>query len=202
MDIFSDKKYNIIYADPPWRYKDRARVSTKDLKHQKYRGAGGKYDVMTVDQISDLPVKDIAADNCVLFLWITFPFLDGFMDIMDKWGFEYKTVAFTWIKTNSSDSNIVYTDKSFFKGMGSWTRANAEICLLGIKGNPKRVSTTISQLLISHRTKHSTKPLVTRDKIVELCGDLPRIELFSRHIVDGWDSWGNEINTKGQKLLY
>ena len=191
-----NKKYNIIYADPPWKYNDRAKTQLAD------RGAEGKYNVMSVNEIANLPVKTITANDCVLFLWITFPFLNEFTKVIDKWGFEYKTVAFTWVKTNASDSSVVYTDKSFFKGMGNWTRSNAEICLLGTKGKPQRVSKGISQILVSHRGEHSAKPLVVRDKIVELCGDLPRIELFSRHVVDGWDNWGSETHIKGQKLLF
>ena len=173
-----DKKYNIIYADPPWSYKDRAKTLLAD------RGAEGKYLTMDIQDICDLPVKNITDENCVLFMWITFPQLNYLMEVITAWGFEYKTVAFTWIKTNN--------DNSVFMGMGRWTRANAEICLLATKGKIERLSKNISQVIISHRQEHSVKPPVIRERIVELVGDLPRIELFARQQMKGWDVWSNQ----------
>jgi site-specific DNA-methyltransferase (adenine-specific) len=94
-------------------------------------------------------------------------------------------VAFTWIKENQSDG--------YFTGMGYWTRANPEMCLLATRGKPKRISKSVKQLVVDVRREHSRKPDCVRNRIVELCGDLPRIELFARQKVDGWDNWGNEI---------
>ncbi len=171
------KKYKIIYADPPWSYKDKALAGN--------RGACCKYPVMNIEDIKNLPVKDIADDDCVLFLWVTFPKLNECFEVIKNWGFEYKTNAFTWVKKYRNGDN--------FMGMGRWTRANAEVCLLATKGKPKRINAGIRQIIESVPEKHSKKPNIVRDKIVELCGDLPRIELFARNQTDKWDSWGNEV---------
>ena len=171
------KKFKIIYADPPWSYKDKALAGN--------RGACCKYPVMNIEDIKNLPVKDIADDDCVLFLWVTFPKLNECFEVIKNWGFEYKTNAFTWVKKYRNGDN--------FMGMGRWTRANAEVCLLATKGKPKRINAGIRQIIESVPEKHSKKPNIVRDKIVELCGDLPRIELFARNQTDKWDSWGNEV---------
>jgi N6-adenosine-specific RNA methylase IME4 len=177
---FPDKKYNIIYADPPWSYNDKALAGN--------RGACCKYDVMTLDNIKNLPIKNITYDDCILFLWITFPQLNKCFEVMESWGFKYKTVAFTWIKKYNNGKN--------FMGMGNWTRSNAEVCMLAIKGKPKRLNAGIRQVVESVPERHSKKPDIIREKITQLCGDLPRIELFARQNTDGWDSWGNEIDDK------
>ena len=143
---------------------------------------------MTLDQIKELPVKDIAEKDCVLFLWCTDPLLNKQIEVIKAWNFEYKTVGFYWIKENKNQTNM-----RFWKGPGYWTRANPEICLLATKGKPKRVGTNVDRLVIAERDVHSRKPLIIRNKIVELCGDLPRIELFARTTAEGWSSWGNEI---------
>jgi N6-adenosine-specific RNA methylase IME4 len=108
-----------------------------------------------------------------------------FPTLFEKWGFEYKTCAFTWVKRNK-------ISPSWFWGMGSWTRANAELCLLATKGNPKRLDAGVSSVIDSAIGRHSEKPPETRDRIVSLMGDLPRIELFARQTVPGWDCWGND----------
>lgn len=180
VDIFStDKKYNIIYADPPWAYKDKALSGN--------RGACCKYSVMeTADMLNTFPIKRIAADDCVLFMWVTMPKLNECFELIKAWGFEYKTCAFTWIKKNKKSDSL-------FWGMGGWTRANAELCLIATKGKPKRESAGVHSVVLTPIEEHSKKPQEVRERIVELCGDLPRIELFARQQVDGWDSWGNEI---------
>ena len=179
VDIYNtNKKYNIIYADPPWSYKDKALAGN--------RGACCKYDAMTIEDIENLPIKDISASDCILFMWVTMPFLKDCFDVIKSWGFKYKTCAFTWIKQNKKSNSL-------FWGMGSWTRANAELCLIATKGKPKRQSAKVHSVIISKIREHSRKPDETRNKIVELCGDIPRIELFARQSVDGWDCWGNEV---------
>ena len=100
---------------------------------------------------------------------------------------EYKTSAFTWVKKNRKSDSL-------FMGMGRWTRANAEICLLATKGKPKRISASVHSVIISKIQEHSKKPNEARERIVDLCGDLPRIELFARQYADGWDCWGNETD--------
>ena len=175
---FPDKKYNIIYADPPWSYRDKALAGN--------RGACCKYPVQSQGWLNSLPVQDIADKDCVLVLWVTMPKLDECFGLIKAWGFEYKTCAFTWVKRNKKAL-------SWFMGMGRWTRANAELCLLATKGNPKRMNAGVRSIIDAPREEHSKKPNQVRDRIVTLLGDLPRIELFARRRAAGWDCWGNEI---------
>jgi N6-adenosine-specific RNA methylase IME4 len=175
---FPDKKYQIIYADPPWKYNDKLPSG--------HGGAEEHYKCMTMSDIKKLPVRKISDDNCILFLWITFPMLQEGLDTIRSWGFNYKTSGFVWVKKNKSDCG-------FFFGLGRWTRGNTEVCLLATKGKPKRANKSTSQLIFDPLTKHSKKPAIIRDRIVELTGDLPRIELFARQKTEGWDVWGNEI---------
>jgi len=177
---FPDKKYNIIYADPPYHFKnwnkDQEKVSRKV-----------PYPTMSDEDIKNIPLKDIAEKDCILFIWVTFPkLLDG-LETIKSWGFEYKTMGFNWIKKNKKAD-------SFFWGLGYWTRSNSELCLIATKGNPKRKSKSVHQIVYEPIREHSRKPDCVRDRIVELCGDLPRIELFARRKVEGWDVWGNEVH--------
>jgi N6-adenosine-specific RNA methylase IME4 len=176
---FPDKKYNIIYADPAWSYLSWSEKGGA-------RSPDRHYDCMDIEDIKNLSIKNIADKDCILFIWIPFPFLDQGLEVIKKWDFEYKTVAFNWVKKNKIADSL-------FWGMGRWTRSNAEICLLAIKGKPKRISAKVHQVIIEKIREHSRKPDCVRDRIVELCGDLPRIELFARQKVDGWDAWGNEV---------
>lgn len=180
------KKYNIILADPPWSIQTTSQVPSG-------RPNSRPYIAMRMIDIFQLPVHKIAEKNCALFLWATSPLLPEALYTINAWKFEYKCVAFTWIKKNKiSDSP--------FWGMGWWTRSNPEYCLLALKGNPKRVSAKVhsviasSDVIISPIREHSKKPDEVREKIVELCGDISRIELFARQRYDGWDAWGNEID--------
>ena len=185
------KKYNIIYADPPWSYEDKANAGK--------RGAGHKYPTQSQEWICNLPVKELSAEDCILFLWVTMPHLNKVMEVIEAWGFTYKTCGFNWVKTNKGfptqqtsflPQDIIAT----FWGMGSWTRANSELCLLATKGKPQRVSSSVQQVVLENIREHSRKPDCVRDRIVELCGDLPRIELFAREKIVGWDVWGNETD--------
>jgi N6-adenosine-specific RNA methylase IME4 len=173
---FPDKKYNIIYADPAWSYTGNMMNSS----------ATDHYKTMKLQDICNLPVKKIADNNCILFMWVTLPKLNQFMKVINSWGFEYKSTAFVWVKKNKISD-------SFFMGLGRWTRANPEICVLATKGKISRKSNAVRQLQIFPIEQHSKKPDQFRNLIIELCGDLPRIELFARQKVDGWDSWGNEV---------
>lgn len=172
----TSKKYNIIYADPPWQYA-RSKVQGAAEKH---------YRTMSVDDICQLPIAEICCKDCILFMWATFPQLKEALQVIKAWGFNYKSVAFVWLKQNKSGIG-------WFYGLGFWTRGNAEICLLATKGHPKRKSAKVHQFIISPLRGHSQKPDEARDKIVELVGDLPRVELFAREKADGWDTWGNEV---------
>ncbi|WP_370750719.1 MT-A70 family methyltransferase [Eubacterium sp.] len=174
------KKYKIIYADPPWQY----RVYSKKGKG---RSAENHYHTMNIDDIRLLPVGEIADDDCVLFLWITFPCLKEGISVMESWGFTYKTCGFNWVKKNKKKD-------TYFMGLGFWTRSNSEVCLIGTKGHPKRVSKAVPQVCDARVMEHSRKPSEVRERIVELCGDVPRIELFARETVKGWDCFGDEID--------
>lgn len=171
------KQYNIIYADPPWQY-ERARGEGVAANH---------YPTLSIEELREIPVGEIAAEDTVLFLWVTFPMLAEGMSLFEAWGFQYKTCAFNWIKQNPKSDG-------FFVGLGFWTRSCSEVCLLGTKGHPKRESAKVRQLVIAHRMQHSKKPDEVRERIVELCGDLPRVELFARDTFQGWDCLGNEID--------
>ena len=176
MPPLPNKKYQIIYADPPWDYADQGCQGTM-ANH--YKG-------MKLDEICNLPVKEITTPDCILFMWATYPMLPEALTVMQHWGFNYKSIAFQWLKLNPKALTPFY-------GLGRWTRGNTEPCLLATKGKPKRISKGVFQLIQTPRAKHSQKPAEARDKIIELMGDLPRIELFAREKTRGWDVWGNEV---------
>lgn len=182
VDIFNtNNKYDIIYADPPWRFKVWSRKTGLE------RSADSHYQTMTKTDIEILPIPNIASKNAVLFLWVTYPCLEQGLELIKKWGFTYKTCGFSWVKLNKKS-------KTPFVGMGYYTRANNEICLLATKGKPlKRISRAVQQLVMTPIEEHSKKPPLVRERIVQLFGDLPRIELFARQHADGWDCWGNEV---------
>lgn len=183
-DIFStDKKYSIISADPPWSYNDK-----------KCNGAcEWHYSTMKIQDICALPVAEIADKDCVLCLWTTYPMLAEGLQVITAWGFTYKTIAFQWVKLNKSGSG-------YFFGLGRWTRGNTEPCLLAVKGKPQRASAAVSQLIVAPVGKHSAKPPIVREKIVELIGDKPRVELFARECVKGWDCWGDQVSQDGERV--
>ena len=175
---FPAKSYPVIYADPPWQYDD---------KKQNRGGAERHYQTQSDRWIQNLPVSQIADNDSVLLLWATWAKLPAAMATMFAWGFTYKTCGFLWAKRNKRKS-------TWFMGMGSYSRANTEPCLLGIRGNGlKRCSAKVQQLIEAPIGRHSAKPPETRERIVELFGDVPRIELFARENIDGWDVWGNEL---------
>ena len=175
------KKYKIIYADPPWRYEQK-RLSGAAEQH---------YKTMPVSEICELDVASVADRDCILFLWATFPQLTKALETIHAWGFRYKTVACGWVKQNKRKED-------WFFGLGFWTRGNAEICLLATKGKPKRAAKNVRQLIVSPIEEHSKKPDEAREKIVALMGDLPRLELFARQKTEGWDVWGDEVESDVQ----
>lgn len=177
VDIFTtEKKFQIIYADPAWSYWEGGE------KNQSLH-----YETMSMDDIKRLPVHRVSDDNCILFLWVTFPILKDALDVINEWGFKYSTCGFVWVKKNTKSD-------SWFFGNGSWTRANSELCLIGTKGSITRINAGISQVLDDIIGEHSQKPPRVRNLITDLVGELPRIELFSRNDnKDGWFNWGNAI---------
>lgn len=185
---FPDKKYNVIYVDPPWGYQNKATRAAAD-KH---------YDTMTIEELKQMPITRgggcLAADDCALFMWATFPMLREALDLIEAWGFKYKTIAFNWIKQNKSGAGL-------FWGLGNWTRSNSEICLLAIRGKPKRISAAVHSVVMAPVQKHSQKPDEVRERIVKLVGDVPRIELFARAAAPGWDCWGNEAPQNNTEII-
>lgn len=187
---FPDKKYNVIYADPPWSYTDkRTKVGPKG---NKAGSAAQQYPTMTLSDIKALPVQDLAADPCILFLWGTWPLMPQWMPVIESWGFTYKTLAFDWVKQYPKSGKICM-------GAGAYTRSNAEVCLLAVRGKGAQLiqNRGIRNVQMAPREQHSVKPQLFRDLIVQLVGDIPRIELFSRVNAPGWDAWGDEVGKFG-----
>lgn len=179
-EAFPDTKYSIIYADPPWAYLWGTGKDGGHFAPEKH------YRTMSTDEICSLPVKQLRATNCALFLWATMPTLPDATRVMAAWGFKYKTAAFVWVKTRKDGEPL--------RGMGSYTKSNAEIVLLGMRGHIKSVDKTVPQILMHPRLGHSVKPPEIRDRIMSLFGsDLSHIELFARQRCEGWDSWGDEV---------
>ena len=179
------KKYQIIYADPPWKYNDEGCQGT----------ATNHYNTMKNEDEFKLPINELADEDCVLFIWGTYPKLPEVLEVIKAWGFEYKSIAFQWIKKNKSGIGKFY-------GLGRWTRGNTEPCFLATKGKPKRINDSIFQIVEERIRGHSQKPTVVYSLIQQLMGDLPRIELFARQRFEGWDVFGNEAPTEEQKILF
>lgn len=182
------KKYNIIYADPPWKFNNRNNSNTKFGG-----GVTDKYPTMSIEEIKNLNIPSIASDDCALLMWCTTSKGDSTLadklQLFEHWGFRLVNIGFSWIKTNKNNN------KPFFN-VGHYTHIGAEHCFLGIKGSMEVKDKSVSGLIISPREEHSKKPDIVRDEIVKLFGDVPRIELFSRQKVDGWDYIGNDIDDK------
>lgn len=183
--------YRVIYADPPWRF------STYSDKG-KGRSAEAHYDCLTLDEIKTMPVGDWAARDSVLLLWATDPLLPRAIEVIEAWGFTYKTIGFYWVKLNKSaaarfsdDGHGPLTQRDFFTGLGFWTRANPEPCLLATRGHPKRQAGDVSKLLLAPRREHSRKPDAAYQRIERLLPG-PYLELFARQSRTGWDALGNQ----------
>lgn len=178
-DSLPRRDYAVVYADPPWNGLGWNNGSG-------WKCPANHYAVQGEDWIRALPVSAISSQNCALFLWVTFPNLPAGLRVMESWGFRYATNAFTWVKRNRKTP-------TWFWGCGNYTRANAEICLLGMRGTLKRASASVHSVVDNCIGKHSEKPDVVRQRIVALFGDVPRVELFARQRTPGWDAWGNEV---------
>ena len=184
--------YRVILADPPWTFSTRSNKG-KDRSPEQH------YQCMTLDDIKALPVAEIAAKDCALFMWVIDTHLEMAFDVLRAWGFTYKTKGFNWVKLNA--------DGSPFTGMGFWTRANpedcllatTEDCLLATSGSPKRSAKDVRRLIMSPRREHSRKPDETYDSIERLV-DGPYCELFGRQSRPGWHVWGNETTKFDRRL--
>ena len=173
VDIFgTDNRYKVIYADPPWAYRNKRTGGSMNS------GSADKYPVLGLDVLSLFPVKDIAYKDSVLFLWATVPLLPDAITLLNNWGFEYKTAVF-WRKIMSL-------------GLGFWFRGQVELCLLGVRGRVKPFRLQRANFIQSKALRHSEKPAEMRE-LIEATGLTPRIELFARQTVEGWDYYGDEV---------
>lgn len=192
-------KYSLIYADPPWNYSNKSTRAA----------ANNHYNTMTLDELKALPIKDIADDNAVLFMWFTGAMTKEAIEVLESWGFKLKTTkGFTWIKLNKNYDSILarfliilrlpfieVLQKISFFGLGNHTRSNTEDCLIAVKGKGlERLDKAVSQVIYAPIGKHSEKPQEARIRLDRLYGDVPRIELFARGNIDSWDVWGNECD--------
>jgi N6-adenosine-specific RNA methylase IME4 len=177
--------FKAILADPPWHYEVWAEGSA--------RNASAKYDTMDCEDIAAMPVHELAAEHCVLFLWITWPRLKESLQTIAAWGFEYKTCGFAWIKAHANQVEMFRDDLDGDIGLGYWTRANSEVCLLATKGKPRRIDASVRQAIVAPRREHSRKPDGVHERIERLV-DGPYLELFARQERDGWTMWGNEVD--------
>jgi len=174
-------RYKTIYADPPWKYRNNKADSAR------LGAATSAYPVMKLEDIMALPVSNIADRDATLLLWVTMPMLQDGLRVIKAWGFTYKTCAFVWVKLNPSGIGV-------YSGLGHWVNGNAELVLLANRGHPLRLRKDIKQIVMAPRGAHSIKPDEVRKRI-ELLFEPPRIELFARRKHDGWDCWGNEIDS-------
>lgn len=176
-------KYDVILADPPWQYDKRETGGSMKS------GASQQYNVMGISDIANLPIGELASDNCALFMWVVPPkYYDGIDEIWKAWGFRYITKAFCWVKSKPSGFG-------FFTGMGHYTRANTEDCYLCVKGSMPVDSHSVNQMIYAPIREHSRKPDDQYSKIERLYPNMKYLELFARRKRDGWDSWGNEIDS-------
>lgn len=185
------RHFGAIYADPPWRFITRAmaRCSGK-------LGGGDRappYPTMSKAEIIALPVADLAADDCVLFMWACWPNLLETLEVIEAWGFTFKTCAFSWTKADARQLEMWRDDYDVQMGTGYWTRANSEPCLLATRGSPKRVSAAVRQAIVQPRREHSRKPDCVYDRIERLVAG-PYLELFARQQRPGWTAWGNQTD--------
>lgn len=184
-------QYACILADPPWSYKAWSGDALPS------RVADAHYNTMRAADIAALPVCDIAAKDCVLFLWVTWPTLLDGIETIRAWGFTYKTCGFNWTKANARQVEMFRDDVTADMLLGYWTRANTEPCLLATRGKPKRLHADVRQAIIEPRREHSRKPDCVHERIERLVSG-PYVELFARQQRLGWDCWGNETTKFGR----
>jgi N6-adenosine-specific RNA methylase IME4 len=177
--------FGAILADPPWGFKTWSQATD--------RGADHHYSVMKTEDICALPVCDVAAENSVLFVWICWPQLLDAIDVINSWGFTYKTCGFSWIKANNTQPDFFQAELKAEMKLGYWTRANSEVCLLATRGQPKRVNADVRQGIVAPSREHSRKPDGIHERIERLVGG-PYLELFARQQRPGWTVWGNQTD--------
>lgn len=185
--------YGAILADPPWRFRTWDNREAIVTRTGTACSAAVHYQTMAIEDIRALPVHALAADDCALFLWVTWPNLLDAIGIIEAWGFAYKTCAFAWMKAHAGQIEMFRDDFDDQMGLGYWTRANSEVCLLATRGKPQRLHRDVRQAIIEPRREHSRKPDCVHGRIERLIAG-PYLELFARSQRPGWDVWGNEID--------
>ena len=190
------KKYNVIYADPAWSYSKGVYQKWRPSNNGKDRVINDFYKTMSIDEMKALPIKDISEKDCALFMWFTYSHLPQAIDLCKSWGFKYKSIAFVWLKL-SNKGNIL-------SNIGSWTMGNTEAVLIATKGNMlkykkrndiKQIVMPNTDLRLKGGNRHSRKPKEVMERIELLFPDATKIELFARQKVEGWDAWGNEVQS-------
>jgi N6-adenosine-specific RNA methylase IME4 len=179
--------FGAILADPPWRFATFDKATTVSA-----RGKRMHYRIMLLEDIMALPVADLAAKDCVLFLWAISPMLPHALGVIDAWGFRYRTIGFTWAKISRQGRPAMT--------MGYWTRAGSELCLLATRGHPERLDRGVRQLIIEPRREHSRKPAAVHKRIERLVAG-PRLELFARCSRIGWTCVGDEVDRFSEAAL-
>lgn len=190
--------FGAILADPPWAYKAYSG-DTIPSRASRNGLATAHYQTMPIQDICAMPVQDLAADDCVLFLWVTWPTLLDAITLIDSWGFTYKTCAFAWMKADVSTINLFDDPVDAYMGLGYWTRANSEVCLLATRGKPRRLNADVRQGIIAPRREHSRKPDGIHARIERLVAG-PYLELFARQKRNGWTVWGNQTDRFEEEL--
>lgn len=180
--------YACVLADPPWQFQNLWNTPAGPN-----RGDAAHYGTMSLDEIAALPVREIVADDAALFMWCIWILMPKVFPIIEAWGFTYKSCAFDWMKADVRQADMFKEDADVQMGLGYWTRANSEPCLLATRGKPQRLSKSVRQGIISPRREHSRKPDCIYERIERLVAG-PRLELFARTRREGWDSWGNETD--------
>ena len=197
------KHFGVVLADPPWRFRTWNKATAIKRHRSGSHGtnvcAAVHYDTMAIEDIASLPVAELAADDCALFLWTCWPTLADAWDLLESWGFVYKTCAFDWLKAHAGQLDMLRDDTDALMGMGYWTRSNSEPCLLATRGKPKRLHADVRQGIIEPRREHSRKPDCVHERIERLVAG-PYLELFARQSRPGWTTWGNEA-TKFDKPM-
>lgn len=192
------KKYNVIYADPAWKYNRGVHQETFPKRKQTRIERELPYETMTLDEMKLLDVNSITEKDCACFMWVTDSHLKQGIELIESWGFKYKTIAFIWKKITNKGNTCAT--------VGAWTMKNCEICILGTKGNmlKHKKSNNTFQLVEAERTINSKKPNEIRNRIADIFPNIPKLEMFARMRSDGWDAWGNETDkfeTKGGEIF-
>lgn len=185
-----DGKFGAIYCDPPWHF---TRYSEKPSALSKGRAPQDHYYTMTASDMEAMPVASVAAQDCVLLMWSTWPHLRQALSLIEAWGFEYKTCGFDWMKADVSTIDLFPDPRSADMKMGYWTRSNSEPCLLATRGKPKRLDAGVRMGIIEKAREHSRKPDCVYGRIERLVAG-PYLELFARTTRPGWTAWGNQTD--------